>query len=64
MRVANLLAARNWVTFVELEDATGLSRSELIAIKADVESELQRTSPGTTLVSRVDLRPEGFEVTS
>lgn len=58
------LARRNLMSFDELESQTGLTRDELIAIKADVEATLRQDDPTLRLTSRVDLSPEGFEVSS
>jgi hypothetical protein len=61
--VAAHLARRNSMSFDELESQTGLTRNELIAMKSDVEATLRRDDPRLRLTSRVDLSPEGFEVT-
>jgi hypothetical protein len=62
--IVQILSKRNWVTFAELEQLTGWTKEELIASKAEIEQDLRGSFPDSTLVSRIDLRPEGFEVTS
>ena len=61
-RAVSVLSSRTFVTFAELEGATGLTRDQLIASKSDIEAALRDVNPDTALTSRVDLSPEGFEV--
>ena len=63
-KVVALLSARNWVPFADLETETGLSLGELIQLKPEIEHDLRTAFPDASLVSRIDLNPPGFEVTS
>jgi len=61
-RAAGALRSKNWASFSELEEVTGLTRTELIASKDAIEQILQLDDPDIFLTSRIDLKPEGFEV--
>ncbi len=56
------LSTRNWITFEDLESETGLTRDQILEIKPDIEAGLRREDPSVRVISRVDLDPEGFEV--
>lgn len=59
---AETLSTRTWMSFADLESETGLSRDQIIAHKAEIETALRRRNPDVRLTSRVDLHPQGFEI--
>ena len=61
-RAVGALTGTNWISFADLQKASGLSRDELIRNKQEIEQRLKAEDPDVFLTSRVDLEPAGFEV--
>jgi hypothetical protein len=53
---------RTFITFHELSAKLGISVPKILSVKLDLEAYLKSVEPDSSLTSRMDLDPPGFEI--